>query len=97
MSRQTMLNRLSVNTPVCTYVPFAQVASFVSTLIEHIGARLPGTRELERLYPIVVQYLSEGNAEPRMAGKKAILVIHEHTVCLCCCVMLMLIVNMCIC
>jgi hypothetical protein len=56
----------------------AKVATFVCAVIEAMGSRLSNTREMERLFPVVVHYLSEGNAEPRAAGKKAILELHEH-------------------
>ena len=55
-----------------------KVASFVCAMIESMGPRLCGTRELERLFPLVVHYLSEGNAEPRSAGKRAIMELHRH-------------------
>jgi hypothetical protein len=54
------------------------VATFVGAMIESMGSRLCSMREQERLFPIVVNYLSEGNAEPRAAGKRAILHLHEH-------------------
>jgi len=55
-----------------------KVALFVCAIIESMGSRLCNTREQERLFPVVVHYLSEGNAEPRQAGKRAILEIHEN-------------------
>jgi len=55
-----------------------KVALFVCAIIESMGCRLCNTRELERLFPLVVHYLSEGNAEPRAAGKRAIMTLHEH-------------------
>ena len=56
-----------------------KVASFIGWVVDQMGPRLCGTRELDRLYPVIVRFLSEPAAEPRIAGKKAILLIHEYT------------------
>ena len=56
----------------------AKVAVFVAAVIETLGSRLCAMREQERLFQLVVRYLSEGNAEPRAAGKRAMLQLYEH-------------------
>jgi HEAT repeat protein len=56
-----------------------KVALFLQVAIENLGNRVVASRELERLFPVIVRYLSEGQMEPRAAGKKALLDIHRHT------------------
>ncbi|EKX33088.1 hypothetical protein GUITHDRAFT_120748 [Guillardia theta CCMP2712] len=54
----------------------AKVASYLCALVESMGPKLLNSKDLERLFPVVVQFLSEGSAEPRQAGKRAMLEIH---------------------
>mmetsp|Transcript_10425 Transcript_10425/g.23852 ORF Transcript_10425/g.23852 Transcript_10425/m.23852 type:complete len:445 (-) Transcript_10425:89-1423(-) len=57
----------------------AKVASYLCALVESMGPKLCNSKDLERLFPVVVQFLSEGSAEPRQAGRRAMLEIHMVT------------------